>query len=328
MILIIFGIVMIIVISILLILTALSGHILKDGKILEKETGIKWFFSKILLVFSSIFAVYSNPFFSMVFWLVERHWWFNGPFRRLLPWILANGITRIAYSGEIYTTEETVAILEKIYDDADKRKENGEHLHISISPCMCRDAIDNWSDDMPNLTCMHFQFMAEPMSKFMDQSLLISGETAIHLVKEYAAKWPFVHIFYGMCPGGPEYFDKQIALCFCHHHCVTMRCEIKWGKYGLHPFKKGDHLAMIDESDCKNCGTCIEKCPFFAISQNTENNDVNDKIPYIDHEQCYGCGVCERFCPNDAIYLIDRPNPKNKFIKKEIIYSISAKGVE
>ena len=108
----------------------------------------------------------------MVMWAVNKDWWFKGPFRRFFPWFLGNIIVKIAYAGEIYTTEETVAFLENIYKDTE---ENGDHLHISISPCICRDATDNWSDDMPNLTCMHLNTSAEGAAKGYKQSLLLSG---------------------------------------------------------------------------------------------------------------------------------------------------------
>ena len=168
---------------------------------------------------------------------------------------------------------------------------------------------------MPNLTCLHLNFASTPAKRHIDQSVLISTETAIQLTREYASKWPFVHTVFGWCPSSPEYFDKQFAICFCHHHCAVLRCEVKRGKYGLHPIAKGHFFAKIDEEKCNECGTCQEKCPFFVIKKSTPSNEGLR----IDADKCFGCGVCQRFCPNNAIEMIRRANPKLHFIRPELI---------
>ena len=54
---------------------------------------------------------------------------------------------------------------------------------------------------------------------------------------------------------------------------------------------KGGRIAQIDPDRCTQCGECIERCQFDAIS----DDFVIDKI------DCEGCGVCVYFCPADAI---------------------------
>jgi len=297
------------VLSMVAIFIGLSLHILRRGIHLEAETGLEKVIGKIVDYLCIILAIAIVSIMKIVFWIIEREWWFKGPMRRFFPLLIAKSGLKVIYSGEIYTTEELVALIENVYKKAD---ESSDHLHISITPCMCRHATNNWSDDMPNLTCLHFNTVARPYHKALPQSLMITADTAIDLVKEYASKWPFVHIIYGFCPSSPEYFDKQESICFCHHHCAVIRTELKWGKYGIHPIKPANHLAIINGDNCKNCGTCHRKCPFFAI----EKREINYEII---HERCYGCGVCKRFCPNDAITLIERPNPKEHFIKREVL---------
>ncbi|MEE4241726.1 MAG: 4Fe-4S binding protein [Desulfopila sp.] len=53
----------------------------------------------------------------------------------------------------------------------------------------------------------------------------------------------------------------------------------------------GGNLAVINQEDCTQCGTCLELCRFEAIS--------TDFV--IDPIQCEGCGVCVDFCPEKAI---------------------------
>ncbi|ACN17301.1 ferredoxin (iron-sulfur cluster-binding protein) [Desulforapulum autotrophicum HRM2] len=53
----------------------------------------------------------------------------------------------------------------------------------------------------------------------------------------------------------------------------------------------GGRLAEIDPGICTECGECLERCQFKAISE--------DFI--VDPIACEGCGVCVHFCPVDAI---------------------------
>ena len=53
----------------------------------------------------------------------------------------------------------------------------------------------------------------------------------------------------------------------------------------------GGNLAVINQENCTQCGTCLELCRFEAISA--------DFI--VDPIQCEGCGVCVDLCPEQAI---------------------------
>jgi len=59
---------------------------------------------------------------------------------------------------------------------------------------------------------------------------------------------------------------------------------------------KGSKLAVIDESECTECGLCREKCRFDAITEHFE----------VDPFACEGCGVCTIVCPVNAITLTER----------------------
>jgi MinD superfamily P-loop ATPase len=54
---------------------------------------------------------------------------------------------------------------------------------------------------------------------------------------------------------------------------------------------KGGRSAEIDLERCTECGECLDRCQFNAISREF----VVDKI------DCEGCGVCVHFCPVEAI---------------------------
>ncbi|MDO3676189.1 electron transfer flavoprotein subunit alpha [Paenibacillus ehimensis] len=47
-------------------------------------------------------------------------------------------------------------------------------------------------------------------------------------------------------------------------------------------------------SNCIGCGTCVQLCPFEALS-------LVDAQAYVDHDRCVVCGSCVPVCPADAI---------------------------
>ncbi len=54
---------------------------------------------------------------------------------------------------------------------------------------------------------------------------------------------------------------------------------------------KGGRTAQIDPERCIECGDCLERCQFNAISPEF----------VVDRIDCEGCGVCVYFCPVQAI---------------------------
>ena len=63
----------------------------------------------------------------------------------------------------------------------------------------------------------------------------------------------------------------------------------------------GDKLCP---NGCIGLGTCVESCPFEAIS-------VVEGVAVVDYKKCEGCGVCTHACPKGIIRLAkDKINKK------------------
>lgn len=57
------------------------------------------------------------------------------------------------------------------------------------------------------------------------------------------------------------------------------------------------------EYGCLGLGSCVEACPFSAITIN-ENG-----LAVVDEEKCTGCGQCVAACPRDLIALLPPGDP-------------------
>ncbi|MGB9300082.1 MAG: hydrogenase iron-sulfur subunit [Anaerolineae bacterium] len=60
-------------------------------------------------------------------------------------------------------------------------------------------------------------------------------------------------------------------------------------------------LAQVRESLCVGCGTCVESCPFGAISMVPGRGMLS--VSSIDVSLCKGCGNCSVVCPAKAIVM-------------------------
>lgn len=94
-------------------------------------------------------------------------------------------------------------------------------------------------------------------------------------------------------------------LCNCCECCCVFVQGLK--KHGIYTsIGKSGFVASLDSENCDQCGICIEKCIFGAISW--ENEHIR-----IDQGRCFGCGLCSFNCCQQAIKLI---SDKDK-LKKE-----------
>jgi ferredoxin len=88
--------------------------------------------------------------------------------------------------------------------------------------------------------------------------------------------------------------DRFYAICNCCKCCCGgIEAMVK---YGAPTMVSSGYVAKVDEKNCTVCGTCMDACPFGALSLN--------EVLAVSWEKCMGCGVCVGQCPSEAISLI------------------------
>jgi heterodisulfide reductase subunit A len=55
-------------------------------------------------------------------------------------------------------------------------------------------------------------------------------------------------------------------------------------------------VAVVDATVCAGCKTCLQLCPYKAISWNEA-----EKVAEVSDILCHGCGTCVAACPSGAI---------------------------
>src|SRR5574344_252320 len=110
--------------------------------------------------------------------------------------------------------------------------------------------------------------------------------------------------------------------------CVARPC-VNTCKFGAISVKDGK--SKIDPSKCKNCGMCVQVCPYQAITKiivpcenacpvgAIEKDDTG--FAKIDFDKCISCGQCVNACPFGAVHEKSQIIDVLKHIKakKEVI---------
>jgi Pyruvate/2-oxoacid:ferredoxin oxidoreductase delta subunit len=91
------------------------------------------------------------------------------------------------------------------------------------------------------------------------------------------------------------YLDRFYVICNCCKCCCGGIEAMT--KYGVPMLAPSGYAARVDKAICTACGTCVNTCPFHAISLNADGI-------VLDWQKCMGCGVCIESCPEHARSLI------------------------
>jgi heterodisulfide reductase subunit A len=96
----------------------------------------------------------------------------------------------------------------------------------------------------------------------------------------------------------PKFIEETIA----HALSTAGRAMTILGKDIL---EVGGVVAVVDQSQCVGCLTCVRTCPFEIPAIQHEAAGVGGIVgaAYIEPAKCTGCGTCTSECPADAIQL-------------------------
>ena len=84
------------------------------------------------------------------------------------------------------------------------------------------------------------------------------------------------------------------AICNCCSCCCAGIEAMT--EYGSPIMASSGFVARLDAEACSGCGTCVEACPFGALSV--------DDVARVHWDACMGCGACESQCPEECVELV------------------------
>jgi ferredoxin len=216
----------------------------------------------------------------------------------------ANEITQSNYEGLMPIFKDNMPIFariipvekkinvpqEKVLPLHEASKIIDEQETISLSECPCklqRALVDDPCQVASDINrCMHFGNIGR---YFIEHKLgkPISREKAKQVLKEAEAEGLVHKTFHDDF----SLDQKENSICNCCKDCCILFQSYYRGVFPFHTLTS--YITELDETKCKGCGICVEKCPIEALY-------LTDGISHHNEKKCIGCGVCTTQCPEGA----------------------------
>ncbi|MHA1440605.1 MAG: ATP-binding protein [Candidatus Heimdallarchaeota archaeon] len=159
---------------------------------------------------------------------------------------------------------------------------------VSIGYCYCRDKYKNC--DNPVWTCIHIGTAKHLEELGKKIPLTSTSKEEVKKLLHKADELGLVHQL--LTSPSPDYVYVICNCCPCC--CVMLKNAIQ---YNLNRVAIPSHfIVQHDRKLCVNCGTCVQRCNFKALTQTKQGIEV-------DHTKCVGCGLCVSTCPENALTL-------------------------
>jgi ferredoxin len=177
----------------------------------------------------------------------------------------------IEMRSAILPHEDAAAIVEK------SRK-------IALAECVCRKRAR--SCDHPLEVCLSFDIAADIMLQ-REISREITKKEALEVLR-ISEEAGLLH-----CVDNRQSGLFFICNC-CSCGCGAVRAATVHGsRNAIVPSR---YKAVIDADNCSQCGVCVDKCQFSAITLDADGI-------HLDESLCYGCGNCATNCPQSVIVM-------------------------
>ena len=165
---------------------------------------------------------------------------------------------------------------------------------IVITRCGCKTMRNEpcKRSEPPYLTCM---LIGKPLTDFQLEhhpktSRRITQAEALELLKDFHERGLVHNAWFKDCIK-----DQFYVICNC---CPCCCLGIESYRRGIRQITSSGYVAIVEESKCKGCGTCVSICPFKALSLNSKGRCV------VDTDKCKGCNICVSKCPNNARKIV------------------------
>jgi ferredoxin len=172
------------------------------------------------------------------------------------------------------------------YDDVKKVLLESKSFYVRDCVCRVERQLEGHDCHFPTRMCMSF---SNDENAFGDQA--ISQAEALALLDK-SEEVGLVHTVSNWA-GGISYICNCCGCC-----CGILRGVTEFGVVNAVAY--ANYVAVVDETLCRGCAVCEERCQVTAIT-------VVDGISQVTAPRCIGCGLCVTGCPEHALSLVRKP---------------------
>ena len=194
-------------------------------------------------------------------------------------------ILRIFVQEDTISENDRVVVLD--YERATHIIDTATRITVGI--CYCRHKMQHLGKacQNPQEVCLTFNTAAESLAKHKIAREI--GQKEAHRIIEECMELGLVQL-------GDNVQEGVNWICNCCSCC----CDglLSYRKLGYNTRITTNYISGQGRGECKECGSCVERCPVDAISLG-EDKDGSEYVR-VDADRCIGCGVCVRFCPTGS----------------------------
>lgn len=217
---------------------------------------------------------------------------------RPVLWLLSRLMGTVLPTGEVVTTEQSIAFIDAI-SVLDKAE-------IAVGPCMCQKALGKRNGTyMKDIAILHG---AESHKMASPEYQGISPEEAKDLLRRLHIEG-LVPTFYSCLRSEGWIY----AICSCESEiCFPFRAHQAAGGVLF----SGPDVVTLNSQECTGCGTCVDRCHFGA---NTLVNGTSE----VNLAKCYGCGLCVSTCAGQARKMVNRSGYSRRYYPVDLVGNVS-----
>jgi heterodisulfide reductase subunit A len=216
--------------------------------------------------------------------------------------VLYKDIITYGFREQYYTEARRRGVLFVRYDDENEPVTDRLNGGIRVSvrePMLGREMVFN-----PDLLVLSTAVIPAEGSDALSKILKVPLSSEGFFLEAHIKMRPMDFMEEGIFICGMAHYPKFIEESISHALATAARAITILSK---EPLYVGGTIAVVDQSKCVGCLTCVRTCPFEIPTIHFNEMGVGDinGAAYIDPTLCHGCGTCTAECPAVAIQLIN-----------------------
>ena len=215
-------------------------------------------------------------------------------------YVLYKDLITYGFREEYYTEarERGVIFLRYAENDQPQVQVNYGQLEVRVHDLI----LDQPLTFAPDLLALSMAIMPGKTNKELAQILEVPLSSEGFFMEDNLKLRPMDFTREGIFLAGLAHYPKFIEETIAQALATAARAMTILSKDSL---EVGGTIAIVDQSKCVGCLTCVRVCPFSIPNVDPKAVGVGGILgaAYIEPSLCTGCGTCTSECPADAIQL-------------------------
>lgn len=215
-------------------------------------------------------------------------------------YVLYKDLITYGFREEYYTEARERGVLFLRYDEEDPPQVQVNYGQLQVQ---VRDVIlDQQLTFNPDLLTLSMAIMPAETNAELATILEVPLSSEGFFMEDNLKLRPMDFTREGIFLAGLAHYPKFIEETIAQALATAARAMTILSKDRL---EVGGTVAIVDQSKCVGCLTCVRVCPFHIPKIEAEAMGVGSIVgaAYIEPSLCTGCGTCTSECPADAIQL-------------------------